>query len=34
LVEGLDTFKLGAVATGGRMIPSGNMSFTKRTLVG
>jgi hypothetical protein len=33
MAEGLDMFKLGAVATGGRMIPSGNLRFTKRTLV-
>jgi hypothetical protein len=33
LAEGLDMFRLGAIATVGRMIPSGNFSFTKRTLV-
>jgi hypothetical protein len=34
MAEGLDMFKLGASATGGTMIPSGNLSFMKRTLVG
>jgi hypothetical protein len=34
LTEGLDVFRLGAIATGGRMIPSGNLSFGKRTLIG
>jgi hypothetical protein len=33
LVEGLDMIRLGAVATGGRMIPSGNLSFVNRILV-
>jgi hypothetical protein len=32
LAEGLDVFRLGAIATGGRMIPSGNLSFVKRTV--
>jgi hypothetical protein len=27
LVKGLDMFRLGPVATGGQMIPSGNVSF-------
>jgi hypothetical protein len=34
LVEVFDTFKAGAIATGRRMIHSGNLSFTKRTLAG
>jgi hypothetical protein len=34
MAEGLDIFILGPIATGGRMIPSGNLSFSKRTLVG
>jgi hypothetical protein len=34
LAEGLDMFRLVAVATDGRMILSGNLSFTKITLVG
>jgi hypothetical protein len=34
LAEDLDTFGLRVVAAGGRMLPSGNLSFTKRTLVG
>jgi hypothetical protein len=34
VAEGLDMFRLGAIATGGRMIPSGNLSFTKTTMVG
>jgi hypothetical protein len=34
LAEGLDVFRRGAVATGGNMNPSGNLSCTKRTLVG
>jgi hypothetical protein len=34
VAEGLDMFKLEAIATDRRMIPSGNLSFTKRTLVG
>jgi hypothetical protein len=32
--EGIDLFRLGAIATDGRMIQSGNLSFTKGTLVG
>jgi hypothetical protein len=32
--KGLDTFRIEAIETGGRMIPSGNLSFTKRILVG
>jgi hypothetical protein len=27
-------FRLGAIATGGKMIPSGNLSFAKMTSVG
>jgi hypothetical protein len=34
LVEVLDMFRLGATATGGRIIPSGNSSFKETTLVG
>jgi hypothetical protein len=34
LAEGLDMFRLGAIATGGNMNTSGNLSFTKRSLVG
>jgi hypothetical protein len=34
VVESLDLFRLRAIAAGGRMIPSGHFSFTKRTLVG
>jgi hypothetical protein len=36
LAEALDIFRLRAIATGagGRMSPSGNLSFTKITLVG
>jgi hypothetical protein len=34
LAEGLDMFRLGAVATGGNMNLSGNLSFTKINLVG
>jgi hypothetical protein len=33
VAEGLDMFRLGATATGGRMIPLGNLSFAKRALV-
>jgi hypothetical protein len=33
LADGLDVFSLGAAATGGKMNPSGSLSFTKRTLV-
>jgi hypothetical protein len=33
LAEGLDMFRLGPIAFGGRMIPSGNLFFTKRTLL-
>jgi hypothetical protein len=31
--EGLDMFRLGAVAVGGNMNPSGNLTFTKTTWV-
>jgi hypothetical protein len=31
--EGLYMFELGTIATGGRMIPLGNLSFSKGTLV-
>jgi hypothetical protein len=34
LAEGLDVFTAGAIASGGKMNPSGNLSFTKTTLVG
>jgi hypothetical protein len=34
LSEGLDMFRPEAVATGGWMMPSGNLSFTKGTLFG
>jgi hypothetical protein len=34
LAEGLDVFRPDPIATVWRMIPSGNLSFTKRTLVG
>jgi hypothetical protein len=34
LAEGLDVFILGVIAAGGNMNPSGNLSFTKRALVG
>jgi hypothetical protein len=34
LAEGLDVFRLRAIATGGRGLPSGNLSFGKRILVG
>jgi hypothetical protein len=30
LVEGLDLFRLGSVATGGRRLPSHNFFFAKR----
>jgi hypothetical protein len=33
-LEGLDMFRLGAVATGGKKNPSGNLSFKKTTFVG
>jgi hypothetical protein len=33
LAEGLDVFRLWAIVTGGRMIPSDNFSFAKRTSV-
>jgi hypothetical protein len=33
LAEGLDMFRLRANATGGRIIPPGNSTFTKRTSV-
>jgi hypothetical protein len=33
LAEGLDMFRLEPIAPGGRMIPSSNLSFAKRTLV-
>jgi hypothetical protein len=31
--EGLDVFRLGVIATGGKMNSSGNLSFVKETLV-
>jgi hypothetical protein len=34
VAEGTGVFKVGAVVTGGRMILSGKLSFTKGTLVG
>jgi hypothetical protein len=34
VAEGLDLFRPEAIATGGRMIPSGNLSLRKRNLVG
>jgi hypothetical protein len=34
VVKGLDIFRLGAIATDGTMIPSGNLTFMKRNLVG
>jgi hypothetical protein len=34
LAEGLYMFRLRAVATGWKMVPSGNLSFTKTTVVG
>jgi hypothetical protein len=34
LAEGRDIFTLGAIAVGGNMNPSGNLSFAKNTLVG
>jgi hypothetical protein len=34
LGEGLDMLILGAIATGGKMFPSANLSFMKRTLLG
>jgi hypothetical protein len=34
LAEGLDMFRLRAIATGGKVNPTGNLSFTKTTLVG
>jgi hypothetical protein len=34
LPEGFDIFKLGTIVTGGKMNLSGNLSFTKITLVG
>jgi hypothetical protein len=34
LAEDLDMFWLGAIDTGGRTIPTSNLSFAKRTLVG
>jgi hypothetical protein len=34
LAEGFDTFRLGAIATGGNMNPSRTLSFRKRTVVG
>jgi hypothetical protein len=33
LAEYLDMFRLGAIAADGKMNPSGNLSFTNRTLV-
>jgi hypothetical protein len=30
LAEGLDMFRIGPTATGGKMIPSGNLSILKR----
>jgi hypothetical protein len=33
LADGLDMFRLGSVATSGRMIPSGKLFFVKKTLV-
>jgi hypothetical protein len=32
LTEGLDTFRPGVIVTGGKMNPSGNLSFTKKKL--
>jgi hypothetical protein len=34
LKEGLHMFRLGAIATGGKVNPSGNLFFMKRTMVG
>jgi hypothetical protein len=34
LVEVLNIFRLAAIVTGGKMNPSGNLSFTKRIYVG
>jgi hypothetical protein len=34
LADGLGVFRPEAVTGGGKMIPSGNMSFHKRTLIG
>jgi hypothetical protein len=34
VIEVLNMFRLGATAAGGKMIPSGNESFTKGTVVG
>jgi hypothetical protein len=34
LAEGLDVFRLGRIAIGGKMNPPGNLSFANRTLVG
>jgi hypothetical protein len=34
LGEGLDVFILGAIATGGKMVSSANLSFMKITLLG
>jgi hypothetical protein len=34
LTECLDVFSLRAVVTGGKANPSGNLSFTKRNLIG
>jgi hypothetical protein len=33
MAEDLDVFRLGDIATGGKMIASGNFSFAKRTSV-
>jgi hypothetical protein len=34
LAKDLDMFRLGAIATRGRMIPSDNLSFAKKNFVG
>jgi hypothetical protein len=34
LMEGLNLFRLGTSAAGGKMMPSGNLFFTKGTLIG
>jgi hypothetical protein len=34
LADGLDTFRLGSIVTGGKKNPSGRLPCTKRTLVG
>jgi hypothetical protein len=32
--QGLDFFRIGVIAAGGRMVPSGSLSFAKNIVVG